>query len=91
MNKKRSPNLKEIADTEKHGSQRSMDSPGQRLKAARQKLGKKQFELAAAAGINPMFISLAETGRLRLRPAEAEALAKVLGIDPDELLEAQPA
>ena len=52
--------------------------PGLQLKIERIRLGLRQFELAAQAGIHPSRLSLIESGRVTPHPDELMRLREVL-------------
>lgn len=57
-----------------------------RMKAARIRRGWSQQKLAVEAGVGYADICRAERGLFRLYPTQAERIAKVLGLQPEELL-----
>lgn len=57
-----------------------------RMKAARLARGWSQQRLAVEAGVGYADICRAERGLFRLYPTQAERIAKVLGLQPEELL-----
>ena len=61
-----------------------------RMKAERLRRGWSQQKLAVEAGVGYADICRAERGLFRLYPSQAERIAKVLGLRPDELLEEVP-
>lgn len=60
------------------------------MKAERLRRGWSQQKLAVEAGVGYADICRAERGLFRLYPSQAERIAKVLGLRPDELLEEVP-
>lgn len=64
------------------------DPPPSPLKTARERAGFSQAALARKVGRHPATISLAERGAVSLDMARR--CAKVLGVDPAELLRDQP-
>jgi transcriptional regulator with XRE-family HTH domain len=62
-----------------------------RLKQLRFERGLTVRELADASGLHPSTVSRLETGARRLRVDHVEALARGLGVAPEELLGARPA
>ncbi len=55
------------------------------LKSEREKRGLSQQKLGVLVDIGASDISRIETGRMKPYPSQAERLAKVLGVDPDDL------
>ncbi len=56
-----------------------------RMKQARRSRGWNQQTLGVYAGVSAADISRMESGRLMPYPGQAERLAKVLGLQPDQL------
>jgi transcriptional regulator with XRE-family HTH domain len=61
-----------------------------RLKFVRINLGLRQRDVAKKTGLPKPYIVNFESGRMNPRPAELQALAKVLGVPADRLLEHVP-
>jgi transcriptional regulator with XRE-family HTH domain len=61
-----------------------------RMKSERLRRGWTQQRLAVEAGVGYADISSAERGLFRLYPGQAKKIARVLDLDPDELLEEVP-
>lgn len=59
---------------------------GDRVRHARQRLGKTQLELAIQCGMRPEQVSRIESGRSNAGLASLHALAPVLGMTLDELV-----
>jgi transcriptional regulator with XRE-family HTH domain len=62
-------------------------NPMLNLKAGRLRRGWTQTDLAYFARMTAAEISRIETGRLRPYPRQAERLARVLGLPPEQLVE----
>jgi transcriptional regulator with XRE-family HTH domain len=59
---------------------------GGRVRTMRQNAGMRQQDLAAAAGIDRIALSLLERGKRDVGVSRVYALARALNIGPDELL-----
>lgn len=64
--------------------------PFEVLRAARVRAGYTQESLARAIRVTSGYISQIELGRAGMRPPTCVAIARELGIDPDELWNARP-
>lgn len=67
-------------------ARRAIITIGDRLRSARLKLRKSQFEVAVEAGIRPEVISRLETNKSGASLASLHKLAPVLGLTLDELV-----
>lgn len=61
-------------------------TPGERIKAARERKVWGQAELARMAGISPNTLYRIEAGTHTPRPVTIRRIAEVLGIEPGELV-----
>lgn len=62
---------------------------GDKLRAAREKLEKTQYEIAVASGLRPEVISRLENNKTAATLASLHKLAPVLGFSIDELVKSQ--
>lgn len=58
-----------------------------KLRVAIARTGYHSYQIAAAAGINPMTLSRYVNRRRRISPTHLYSLAKVLSVDPEDILE----
>ena len=68
---------------------RAVVTIGDRLRAARIKLKKSQYEVAVESGLRPEVISRLETGKTGASLVSLHKLAPVLGLSIDELVKDQ--
>jgi ribosome-binding protein aMBF1 (putative translation factor) len=71
-------------------AQRNDQSLGQRIREARESLGRSQVEVAAAAGISQGYLSQLEQDEREPTLSIAARLASALGVSLDELAAALP-
>jgi transcriptional regulator with XRE-family HTH domain len=62
-----------------------------RLRALRDRQALSQRDLAERAGVSPTTVARIECGQLEPRPSTVRKLARALGVEPEALMEPEPA